>query len=294
MKLSTIKNTIQKNSPEILMGVGVIGVISSTILACKQTAKANDILNEKNDKVKEARANFAEDKKACDKAIATEYAKTGVKLVQVYAPAAAIGVASIGCIFGSHDILKKRNIALSAAYTATDKSFKRYREKVVEKFGEAVDDELRFDITKEKETETVVDENGKKKKVKKDVEVSHIDENGLSPYSFFFMPPSRCWNKDPEINLAFLQSQEKIFNAQLKAKGRVFLNEVLEALDLPVTKAGQIVGWVYDPESDGDNFIDFGIRTMRNDRFIEGAENVVLLDFNVDGDVWSSMMDAEY
>ena len=88
-------------------------------------------------------------------------------------------------------------------------------------------------------------------------------------------------------------------NDLLKAKGYLFLNDVYDMLGIPRTKAGQIVGWTYDRETCesktvdengdpvGDGFIDFGIFNAKrpNRRFVDGYESVILLDFNVEGNV---------
>ena len=91
----------------------------------------------------------------------------------------------------------------------------------------------------------------------------------------------------------FLKAQQQYANDLLKAKGRLFLNEVYDMLGLERTKAGQVVGWVYNPENPtGDNFVDFGIYDMSKERvraFVNGYEPSILLDFNVDGDIWSMM-----
>ena len=70
------------------------------------------------------------------------------------------------------------------------------------------------------------------------------------------------------------------------------MNEVYDMLDIPRSKAGQIVGWIYDEKNnnhDGDNFVDFGIYTQANKNFLDGYEKVVLLDFNVDGPIYNKI-----
>jgi hypothetical protein len=90
----------------------------------------------------------------------------------------------------------------------------------------------------------------------------------------------------------FIKAQERYANDLLKAKKRVFLNEVYEMLGLPRTKAGQIVGWVYNPEnSKGDNYIDFGLYSdnLSYSDYVNGFDQAILLDFNVDGNIWDLM-----
>lgn len=294
--------SLKKHSPEILITAGVIGTVVSTVMACKATTKLSDILDdakdtindihnyvENPDELPEGKEYTVEDSK---KDLTITYVQTGLKIAKLYAPAIALGTLSLGCVITSNNVLRKRNAALAAAYAAVDKGFKEYRSRVVERFGEKVDYELQHNIKAKQIEETVTDEKGKEKKVKKAVEV--VDPNTFSPYTKFFDASSRCWEKDPEYNLMFLRATQKYFNDRLIAKGRVFLNEILEYLDIPVTKEGQVVGWTYDKtkeEQDGDGFIDFGIyETNRaNCDFVNGLEPVILLNFNVEGNVWANM-----
>ena len=288
----------KKHSPEILAITGTLGVVASGIMACKATLKINDILEESKETVELIRK-VSEDKSLAEKYteedskkdLAIVYAQTGVKLVKLYGPSVVLGATSLACLLGSNNILRKRNIALAAAYTTIDKSFKDYRGRVVERFGEAIDKELRYNIKAEEIEETVVDEKGKEKKVKKTVDV--IDPNTISDYSRIFYEGNPGWTKDPEMNLVYLKQQQNWANDKLKAKGYLFLNEVYDMLGFPRTKAGQIVGWVYDEKNPiGDNFVDFGIYNLDNPaniRFVNGDERSILLDFNVDGNIWDLM-----
>ena len=292
------KNGVQKHSPEILAGVGVVGVVASTVMACKATMKLNDILEESKetrDKIREVESNpryeeqySHEDAK---KDLVINYTQTAMKVAKLYAPAVILGSASLGCLLASNDILRKRNAALSAAYMTVDKSFKEYRQRVVDRFGEEVEKEIRYNIKAEEITSTVVAEDGSETTITETVKT--MDPNLYSDYAKFFDEASPYWQKDPEYNFMFLKSQQQYANDLLKARGRLFLNEVYEMLGIDKTKAGQIVGWVYNPENPiGDNFVDFGIFDMSKERvraFVNGYEPNILLDFNVDGDVWSLM-----
>lgn len=128
-----------------------------------------------------------------------------------------------------------------------------------------------------------------------DVEVEKLkktikdDQKSYSCYARFF---DECcypkWSKSAEENLYFLRCVETYFTEKLRIDGYVFLNDVYYELGLPRTKAGQIVGWVYDEKNPiGDNRINFGIfdDTPINREFINGYENTILLDFNVDGNI---------
>lgn len=303
--LGKVGLTLKKHSPEILVVSGVIGVVTSTVLACRATTKVSEVLEKAKDDIETIHAvaedpEFAEQYTAEDskKDLAIVYAKTGIEIAKLYAPAVILGTLSITGILASNNILRKRNVALAAAYAAVDKGFKEYRGRVVERFGEAVDRELRYNIKAQEIEETVVDEKtGKEKTVKKTVEV--IESPHDNPCAKWFDESSRHWVKDANLNLMFLRAQQNYFNDLLKARKYVFLNEVYEALDIDPTPMGQHVGWIYDPDNvnhQGDNHIDFGIysayRGARN--FVNGLERSILLDFNPDGDILSLMSDPHY
>lgn len=108
----------------------------------------------------------------------------------------------------------------------------------------------------------------------------------VSEYARFFDASCMRWTKDSEFNLTFLKQQEHYANERLRIKGHLFLNEVYDMLDITRTKAGQVVGWIYDEKNPiGDNRVDFGINDDRNKDFVNGNENTILLDFNVDGNI---------
>lgn len=288
---------LKKHSPEILMVAGVVGVVASAVLACKATIKANEIIKEdqKNvDTVKgwmESPETMPADYTSEDakKDISIMHAKTGLKLAKTYAGPVALGALSIGCIFASNKILRTRNVALAAAYTTLDSSFKGYRERLIDRFGEELDKELKYNVKAKEVEETVVDEKGKEKTVKKTVNVAEIGSNN-SPYAFFFDNGCIGWQKDPEHNKWFVMQQERYANEKLRAQGYLFLNDVYDMFGIPRTKAGQIVGWYYDEKDPKrDNRVDFGIFDDIHDEskrdFVNGYERTVILDPNVDGPI---------
>ena len=285
-----------KHSPEILAGVGVVGVVGSLVMACKATTKLSDILEdskEQLDKIKEVAADPAyEEKYSQDDAkkdTTITYVQTGVKVVKLYAPSVILCASSLGCLLASNNILKKRNAALSAAYMTVDKSFKEYRKRVADRFGEEVEKEIRYNIKAEEITK--VDEDGNEVTETVKIMDGTDDPNSYSDYARFFDESCAAWQNDAEYNLTFLKAQQQYANDLLKAKGRLFLNEVYRMLGIDETKAGQVVGWVYNPDNPtGDNFVDFGIYNMQRERvraFVNGYEPNILLDFNVDGVIWN-------
>ena len=288
---------IKKHSPEILIVAGIAGIITSAVMACKATTKINDILDQTKEevgKVNDALANekIPEDvysKEDAKKDLAIIYIQTGVKLVKLYGPSLILGALSITSILASNNILRKRNVALAAAYAAIDNSFKEYRGRVIERFGKDLDRELKYNIKAKEIGETTVDENGKETTVTKTVPVVESEEP--SDYARFFCEGCAGWTKDPEMNLVFLKQQQNWANELLKTRGHLFLNEVYDMLGIERSKAGQVVGWVYDETNPNcDNYVDFGIYDIYNERkraFVNGWERSILLDFNVDGDIYS-------
>ena len=284
---------VKKHSPEILVTAGVAGTVVGAVMACKATLKVHEVLDTaKNDiddiheameaGVTKAGAEYTgEDGK---KDLSIVYAQTGVKFAKLYGPAVVIGGLSIASILAGHNILRKRNIALAAAYATVDRGFKEYRGRVVERFGEALDRELKYNIKAKEVEEIVVDENGEERVEKKIVETAEINE--YSEYARFFDEGCRGWDKDPEYNLMFLRQTQNYANDKLRAKGYLFLNEVYDMLDIPRTQAGQVVGWMLN--GDGDGYVDFGIYDVKDERkraFVNGHERSILLDFNVDGEI---------
>lgn len=296
---------LKKHSPEILVVTGVVGLVTSGVLACKATLKVSDVLEKTKsdlDNIHECMDNkeliesgkySLEDGK---KDLTIVYTQTAVEFVKLYGPAALLGAVSVTSILAGHNILRKRSIALAAAYTAVDNSFKEYRERVVERFGKDLDRELKYNIKAKEVEETVVDEEGNETVVKKTVNVVSAPP---SEYARLFDETCTAWTKDAEYNRVFLHGQQAMANTILQKRGHLFLNDVYEMLGMEKTRGGHAVGWVYDPKNpDLNNCVDFGIfenvyaddkhgEAKRN--FINGYERSILLDFNVDGNVWDLM-----
>ena len=289
----------KKHSPEILVVTGVVGIVTSTVLACKATMKVNDILEESKETIdkihdsanKGLHTSDGEEytQEVANRDLSIVYAQTGWKLVKLYGPAVAIGVTSIACMLGSNHILRKRNVALAAAFTAVDNSFKQYRGRLIDRFGKDLDRELRFGIKAKEVEETVVDENGKEKTVTKTVNV--VDPNiAHDIYSVVWCEGNTGWTKNAELNKVFLLKQQNYANDKLRLNHFVSLNEVYKMLGINPTSYGQLAGWIYTEDSSiGDNFIDFGIFNINDDKkcdFVNGFERSVILDFNCIGDAY--------
>lgn len=270
--------TIKKQSPHIFFVAGVIGSVTSTVLACRATLKLEKTLDEikadlhtvmelKNDVDVE---NYDEIQYRKD--VAYVYAMGGMELAKLYGPSVIIGAASVALLTGSHVQLTRRNGALMAAYAAVQEAYNEYRNRVRAELG----DERELEIYRQGETNAVECAESKTR-----------DPNSHSPYAVFFDEFSPNWEKDPELNRLFIQCQQTYANNLLRSRGHVFLNEIYDMLGVDRTRAGAVVGWVIG--HDGDNYIDFGIFNPENSRFVNGMERSILLDFNVDGVIYDKI-----
>ncbi len=300
---------IQKKSPEILVAFGIISGVGGAILACKATVKACKVKEETKetlDTLQEAEAkgvtnageSYSEDDYKKDVSIVR--IQTGVKYIKLYAPSVTLGVLSVTSILAGHKIMKKRNVALAAAYAEVCKSFKEYRNRVLDRFGEHIEKELRYNVKAQEVEKKIVDENGQEQTLKEtaDVVQDGFDPTKLSPYAKCFDETHPDWIKDAEQNLFYLKARQSQANDMLQARGHLFLNEVYDLLNFPRTKAGAVVGWIYDPKNPvGDNYVDFGIFNAyrsKNRDFVNGYEPAIWLDFNASGDILDYIADHQF
>lgn len=287
---------IKKHSPEILVAAGIGTGIVAAIVACKQTIKANDIVAEARkslqniEDVKELAANneveYTEENEQEDRK--TIGMQVAVGMVKTYALPVGLGVLSITCILAGHHILKKRNVALAAAYSALSTDFMNYRKRVVNKYGKDVDFMLKNGLEKQIVANQVVDpETGEVKETKEEVLTYEGDK--LSQYARIFDEvESTQWTPSADHNRAFLLMEQNYFNERIRTRGYIFLNEVYERLGFRPTKAGSVVGWVYqNADYEGIDFGIFTAHTQKAAEFLEGTEPSIILDFNVQGDILS-------
>lgn len=312
---NAVKHFTSKNSPEILLGLGIASMIGGTVLACRGARHLDGILVDAYDRKEEAALKSydeADDKdiKAVEEtydmdvvptteigwALMTRTEKAKLQLQTIgevameFAPAALCMIGGISMIIGSHNIMTKRNAALMAAYTGINEAYNKYRNRVIERYGEEADYEIRNDVKKgTQKVETVDEATGKKKK--SDEEFDYIADPSL--YSRWFDESCPEWSKAPGMNYHFLMCQQNYLNDKLvmrasespKGIGHVFLNEVYEAIGIPHTGPGSLVGWLYDMnDPDRREFIDFGMHEAHNEAkraFVNGYERSILLDFNV-------------
>ena len=291
--------TIKKNSPEILLGAGIVGFVGTIVLACRATCRADEVLEFHRRKIKdiedakeiadadpEGEMSYDIEIYRQDKAI--RYLKTTGNLAKLYAPTVAVGALSLACILTSRNIMQKRYLGVVAAYNGLSAAFEEYRKRVRDEYGEGLDKHFRYGTTYEELP--VYDENGKKTKEKEQVEKT---ETGMvmpnDDSCRFFDSSNPNWDKNPTFSMMWLRGQQNILNDILHTRGHVFLNEVYDALGFPHTPQGAVLGWI---DGEGDNCIDFGLYDPNKEnvrRFVNGVDNVIMLEFNHDGVIWDKI-----
>ena len=133
--LSSIRTSAAKHSPEILTGIGIAGMVATTVMAVRATPKALILIEDKKTETKE------------DKLTPIETVKT---TWLCYLPAAITGGVSVACLIGANSVNARRNAALATAYTLSESALKEYQEKVVETIGEKKEQSVRDAIAKDK------------------------------------------------------------------------------------------------------------------------------------------------
>lgn len=269
-------------SPQILLGVGIVGVTTATVLACKATLELELVVEhtklQKRGIAKKTQEHTADEYSSTDhkRDLTKVYLSAGKEVGKLYAVPLSLGLVSLGCIIGGQSIMHKRNVAVIAAYKGLEASFNKYRDRVIEAYGDEKDSDFNTGI----KTETIKDEDGKNHKVKV------LDHHDASTHVRVFDASNRSWDASPDYNLNFLKVQEAMANERLARRGHLFLNEVLDDLGFPRTSAGAVTGWVYE-DGNGDGYVDFGIKDMQGERARVMGNDVdadyILLDFNHDG-----------
>lgn len=298
-KLGKTGLVLKKHESEILMVLGAAGAVTSTVLACRATLKVHDVLNDSKDALDlieqtSTREDLSEEYTELDAKNDRKivYVQTGVKIVKTYAPSVILGGLSLAAMFASNNVLKKRSAALAAAYFTVDQSFKEYRGRVSERFGDDVEQEIRLGLKEQTITEKVMDEEtGKEKKVKKKIKVS--DPNLKSDYAMYYNKQTSAYaDSNYEYNLCTLRAAENYWTTALQSRKYVTLNEVLDYLGISGTKAGMVVGWYYDPNDPNcETYIDLRIQEVYLDNGDGTFEKTIVIDPNVQGSIYELMED---
>lgn len=285
-KASVLALKTSKNSPTILFGAGVVGMVGTVVLASRATLRLENVLidAQKDLVVTEemvgktdtsGKTLYTEADRTHDRAYI--YVRTSIQVARLYAPAVVLGTLSIAALTKSHTILVSRNNGLIAAYATLEKGFDAYRERVRGEVGEDKERDLFQDVTT--------------KQIKVDGKKSHKirRSNGNNPsiYGRYFDETNVNWQPDPEANRIFIDAQKEYLQGRLHRKSWVSLNEAYRCLGLPETVEGQQVGWVVGragtqhPQG-GDPYVDFGLGDWPDATdYVNGREVGILLDFNV-------------
>ena len=320
MDTSVVKNIaskaifkVKKASPEILIGAGIVSIVAGTVLACKATLKADQVIDDHANKMyaierakEDYKDSYSNKDELQDKV--TTYTQTAVGFAKLYWPAAVLMTGGVVCLLSAHGIMKQRNAALAAAYAVVDKAFKSYRGRVVDELGKDKDYHFMYDTEYQTVTEEVIEEDGKKKKVKKEIQVAKADHGEPSMYARYYEKQelrddgtytgSSQWCQTPTYNASHLALKYKVLNDQLRARGYLFLNDVYEELGFPRTQAGQVVGWVWDGNGDNrvslgdyvDKLVDPNVPAAEKN-YMHDHDQSILLDFNVDGVILDLLKD---
>ncbi len=242
-----LKGVVQKNSPAILTGLGVAGLISTTVMAVQATPKALCILEE--DHLERNGTLGLTDVKATKKEI--------IKLTwKCYIPTMIMGGFTIGCIISANNINNKRNAALASLYSLTEKSLKQYQEKVVETIGENKARAIKDDIAKDNLLANPIDES------------TEIIITGNGETLCYDALAGRYFRSD-------IESIRKILNQlsrDLMSEMFIPLNNVYYELGLSGTILGDQVGWHID---------DGLIEPQFSSQLTEKDTPCLVLDFSV-------------
>ena len=287
---------IKKASPELLLVGGIVCVVGGTVLACKATKKASDILDEghenveqiKEDLIDETQSFSPEDEKLIKKDIARTKLRTLGRIAGAYAPAVALGSAGIAMIFTSHGIMRKRNGALLASYNALDAMFKTYRARVLEEEDGKERDRrylLGNDISEISEDQ--MNEFDLVRRVNEDAGgmLSQYPEWYGMHTVRFDANTSAAFSMHPFSNLNRIRGAETVMTGRLHDKGYVSLNEALHELHMDPVPWGQLVGRIWMPGEEDDNV--FVIEAVEVNKDQPGSP--IILNFHLDGMIWDRL-----
>lgn len=282
---------LQKHSPQVLFYGGLALMGATVVSACQATLKLegtlDDIRRDRED-LKQVVAVHPDKYSDSDITKLNIYitARGAAKLIKLYLPTAVLSVAAVASLTGSNNILNRRNAGLSAALASTERAMAKYRERVIDTYGEEIDRDMMFgsDTIERKTFNADGSESKRTQKVK-------VYGEGRSPYARIWgQDTSTEWDPIPEYNLAKLRSIQTYMNNVLQSRGHVFLNDVFDELGLDRTPAGSVVGWLSEKNGGKDGYVDLGVLSQGEEvafvDFMTGHETHLLLDFNVDGEIF--------
>lgn len=245
-----VQSAMKKHSPEILMGVGIAGMVTTTVMAVRATPKALQ-------RIEQAGYDKGSDEAPC---MDMEYTPlTTLEMVKVawpcYIPAAIVGMASIGCLICSNSVNARRNAALATAYTLTESTLKEYQEKVIEEIGEKRESGIRDAIAKDR-----------------------LDKNPVANNTVVITDSGNTMCFDVLSGRYFRSDIDKIkktvneLNRRMCSENYISLNEFYYELGLEGIKQGDEIGWCIDK-----GYIDLDFRSRLNDK----GEPCLVIDYQI-------------
>ena len=300
----------RSHAPELLLAGGTISFVATVVTASQATLKATDILEEHQGKkrdIKTAQATKTEEEYSeqdIKRDTIVLYSQTGMALAKRYALPLGCAALSLTCFFASYGIMKKRYVALGAAYTALNESFQLYRQRVIEDKGEEAD---LYYLTGVKASQITEKDPETGEKVKKTV-IKDLEGNEIlaSPYMFKFSKykengeRNNAWVNDDNLNRAYILGHMGYLNdlmitrnvtnrnGEVIKRGWVFLNELRDLLGEDANTPGSVVGWRFSNGEPGCNgYIDLNLVEGREADPVTGDPMTVYnINPNVDGLIW--------
>jgi len=297
---------VKKKSPELLVISSIVAAAGSIVLAIKATPKAQNILSDANKNIDRIKSDMTDYNKLTNdqysvslgkKELTKEYALTVVKLGKVYAPTIIGFGLTVGGILGSHKIMKGRQVALAAAYTTLENGYRSYRERVADKVGEKVENDIFRNVYSEKKDVIEIDKDGNEVVKSKNVKCPHVEAD--KDFTVIFDHNAPDWMRDTNATLNLLAMKQKYLNQKLAYSGALFLHEVYEEIGIDIAtlgdrkaQASRVLGWLYDPEDPTrDSFISLGLFDQMGNKneyamnALRSNAQELILEFNVDGDI---------
>ena len=281
MSLATIGVVVSKHKPFIMTTLGVTGMVASGVLACRATTKIKDIKLQTASDLEAIRESGYSSEKLYRKALYKTYLAAGVSYARLYGMPILLGAASIGSIYYGYNLINKKTVALAGAYKALTMDYDGYRKRVAERFGEDNERSVAFDTSQME----IFTDDGKGHQETRSIEVipEYMGANPTNNRSVFFDESSIYWSDDPEANKVFLMKVQEKMPKRYDRNGYLLLKDIYKELDVPLTYASTVCGWV---KGYGDDEISFGIFDVydaASRRFVNGLEPVILLNFNDEG-----------
>jgi len=310
--LAKVKFFGSKNAPELLLVGGILGIVISEIgigVAATKVGAVNKKTKKQLNRIHVKAEIIIDDEPLTGEVLDQEfnekkeltkvYALAGLEYVKLFGPFVLTTVASFAVICKSHSIMKDRNIQLAAAYTILDSSFREYRKRVANKFGEEAEYNIRNNV--QEQLSTTLAEDGTEI-------VTVVGESGSWPtdemFGFFFNEGCYGWSKNSVYNKDFVIGRERWWKTILHVNEYVTVNDIRKDFGKKPTKAGAMWGW--KKETNGTEptaIIDFGLfdKSPLNNSFMNGdstdcfisLKNVTYIFNDFEGDVKTAQFVVE-